>query len=81
MPAACASDGVVSAEEQLRIAERVRAACVRAALEGYEMAGISGLCHEGAWELAVDAVRSLDLEAVLREAEGEIGEPSGRRPD
>ena len=53
-------------EEQQRIAEAVRQACVRAALEGYEEAGISGLCHDGALEYAVDAIRMLDLEAVLR---------------
>ncbi|MSS71141.1 MAG: acetyltransferase [Candidatus Latescibacteria bacterium] len=54
----------VSAEKKL--AEVIREACVRAALEGYERAGISGLCHEGAWECAVDAIRSLDLEALIR---------------
>lgn len=55
----------MDATQQLRIAERVRAACVRAALEGYEGAAIAGLCHEGAWEAAVDAIRMLDLETVL----------------
>ena len=51
----------------LQIAEAVRAACLRAALEGYEHAAISGLCHEGAWECAVDAIRALDIEALLRD--------------
>lgn len=50
-----------------RIAEQVRTACIRAALDGYEAAAISGLCHEGAWEAAVDAMRMLDIEALVAE--------------
>jgi len=48
-----------------RIAEAVRQACLNAARQGYENAGISGLCEEGRWECAVDAIRALDLEAVI----------------
>jgi hypothetical protein len=51
--------------EEERIAETVRQACLEAALRAWEEAGISGLCAEGRWELAVDALRSLDLKAVL----------------
>ena len=40
-----------------RIAEAVRAACVAAAQTSYEQAAIDGLCDEGAWEAAFDAVR------------------------
>lgn len=47
------------------IAEAVRQACIDAALSAYEQAGISGLCGEGRWELAVDAMRSLDVKALL----------------
>ncbi len=53
--------------EARQVAEAVRAACVRAALEGYEQAGMDGLCHEGAWEAAVDAIRALDLNAIVRD--------------
>ena len=56
----------VAVNEKQRLAEAVRAACVKAALEGYERAAISGLCHEGAWECAVDAIRTLDLETVIK---------------
>ncbi len=52
--------------EARQVAEAVRAACVRAALEGYEQAGMDGLCHEGAWEAAVDAIRGLDLNPIIR---------------
>ncbi|HET7600316.1 MAG TPA: hypothetical protein VFK09_08480 [Gemmatimonadales bacterium] len=49
----------------LRAAERVRAALIQAAIEGYEAAATSGLCCEGAWEAAVSAMRRLDLTAPL----------------
>lgn len=51
----------------LRLAELIRAACLRAALEGYEQARMDGLCDEGALEVALDAVRSLDLTKLLRD--------------
>jgi hypothetical protein len=57
-----------------RIAEAVRAACVRAALEAYEQAGLDGLCHEGAWEAAIEGIRALDVRAVAERLEsGETG--------
>ena len=49
----------------MKIALTVRAACVQAALDGYERAQIAGLCQEGAWECAVDAIRMLDLGTIL----------------
>jgi hypothetical protein len=52
-------------DEQLRIAKAVQVACIEAALQAYEDAGLSGLCHEGRWECAVDAMRGLDLRALL----------------
>lgn len=44
-----------------QLAERVRTACLQAALDAYEDAGLQGLCAEGRWECAIDAVRSLPL--------------------
>lgn len=52
-------------DDQKRLAQAVREACVEAALRAYEEAGISGLCHEGRWEIAIDAVRNLDLAALI----------------
>jgi hypothetical protein len=52
--------GKVSGEQQ-RLAERARAALVHAALDAYEDAAVRGLCCEGAWEVAVAAMRGLDL--------------------
>jgi hypothetical protein len=52
-----------------RLAEAVRAACLREALAAYEDAGIRGLCAEGRWECAVSAIQMLDLEALLATAD------------
>ena len=49
------------------IAEKIRQACLETALRAYEEGGISGLCAEGRWELAIDAMRSLDLRAILEQ--------------
>ena len=53
--------------ETRRMAEAVRSACIAAALSGYESAAISGLCHEGAWEAAIGALRMLDVEKLISE--------------
>lgn len=47
------------------IAEDVHRACVETTLSAYESARMDGLCHEGAWEIAVNALRQLDLDAIL----------------
>ena len=49
-----------------QIAETVRAACLQAAQQGYERAAADGLCDEGALEVALDAIRSLDLDRLLQ---------------
>lgn len=52
-------------------AEAVRRACIEAALAAWEDAGISGLCAEGRWEIAIQAMRELEVETVLRTAQGD----------
>ena len=49
-----------------RLAEAVRAACIKAALEAYEDGGILGVCAEGRWEYAISARQQLDVAAILR---------------
>ncbi len=49
-----------------KLATLVRTACVQAALDGYERAQLDGLCHEGAWECAIEAIRALDLDELLK---------------
>jgi hypothetical protein len=56
-------------QENQALVQAVRAACVQAALDAYEEGGIAGLCEEGRWELALDAVRVLDVTRVLPESE------------
>lgn len=43
------------------LAETVKRACVSAALQAHEDAGIQGLCPEGRWEAAVSAMQNLDI--------------------
>lgn len=49
------------------LARCVREACVQAALQAYEDAGIQGLCAEGRWEAAVSALRTVDVAALARQ--------------
>lgn len=51
--------------DTLKIAETVRDACLQAAIQAYEEAGVAGLCHEGRWELAVQEMRSLNLHSLI----------------
>ncbi len=54
-------------DRELDIAERVRKACLQAAIAGYDDARMSGLCQQGAWDVALDRIRSLDVDALLGE--------------
>jgi hypothetical protein len=59
----------VNPDDRQRLAEAVRAACLKAAKEGYEQASAGGLCHEGAVEASLGAVSMLDLKTLLAELE------------
>jgi hypothetical protein len=52
-------------DDDVQLAERVRAAVVEAALTAFEDAAIRGLCCDGAWEAAVCEMRRIDMRAVL----------------
>jgi hypothetical protein len=60
------------------VAEAVREVLRSAALRAYEDGGLSGLCAEGRWELAVDALGATDLTAAIHRALAPASEPSGR---
>lgn len=51
-------------------------ACEEAVLEGYEDAKLSGLCHEGAWECAVERLRGLKPAELLKEWQADEVHPS-----
>lgn len=55
------------------IAENTRRACLAAALRAYDEALLRGMCSEGAWEYAMDAIRSLDLGRVHDEDPDQTG--------
>jgi hypothetical protein len=63
-------------DERLQIAEAVRQACIEAAIRAYEDAGLSGLCHEGRWEYAVDAMRQLHLQCVVQTLLRQVSPPA-----
>ena len=53
--------------DQQQLAEAVRAACIKVALEAYEEGGILGLCAEGRWEYAISTLQQLDLETLAKQ--------------
>ncbi len=67
----------MATEADTALARAVRSACIAAALDGYERAQIAGLCQEGAWEAAVDAMRLLDLTPLLDPTPALPGLPPG----
>ena len=53
--------------EPEELAKRIRDACLEAVLQAYEDAGMQGLCAEGRWEVAVGALKTVELAPLLRE--------------
>lgn len=47
------------------LSSAIRDRCFSAAVQAYEDARSDGLCHDGAWECALAALRSIDFEAVV----------------
>jgi hypothetical protein len=61
----CLSTRRMVMRNELQLANTVREACLIAAQEAYENAGMSGLCGEGRWELAMQAIKTLDLGRLI----------------
>ncbi len=59
------TEPTTSEDEKRRLAEAVRVACLQAALDAYEQGGLAGMCAEGRWEMATDAIRALKLEELM----------------
>jgi hypothetical protein len=49
----------------IAIAVSVRESCINAAIRAHEDAGISGLCAERRWELAIRALRDLAVNSIV----------------
>lgn len=52
-------------QREREIAEAVRQGCAALAREAYEQAGLSGLCGEGRWEFALDALQQHDIDTLI----------------
>lgn len=66
----------MKSQDPLRFAERIRALCIDAATTAYEDAGVQGLCAEGRFEAAIDAIRQLNL-SELRAAGADVPQDRG----
>ena len=64
----CGASLARAVEESLAAAtvEAARKACIDAAIAAYEDASLRGVCHEGAWEAAVGAMRTARLGGSAR---------------
>lgn len=58
-------------EQLIKLAEKVRKACLKAAREGFQEASMSGLCRDGAIETALGAIQSIDLQVIMKEIEAQ----------
>ncbi|MFD1009331.1 MULTISPECIES: hypothetical protein [Oceanisphaera] len=56
---------MINNKAELALAEQVRLACLAVALAAYEEGGMLGLCQQGRFELALDAIKTLDLEPII----------------
>jgi hypothetical protein len=63
------------------LAKRIRDACVETLVQAYDDAGMQGLCAEGRWEVAVGALRRLDLLPLLRELRYPVSEAMRKERD
>lgn len=53
-------------DDRIEMARAVQQACLEAAIRAFEDAGIGGLCEAGRWECALQAIRGVDLEGIVR---------------
>ena len=54
-----------------QVATVLLAKCKEALITSYEEAGISGLCAEGRWEVAISALDSLPIKEIVKTALGD----------
>ncbi|HKI47310.1 MAG TPA: hypothetical protein VKA08_18410 [Balneolales bacterium] len=55
----------ITRDDLLEFAQMIKESCIKAAGEGFEEAGISGMCREGAIEYAQDSIRSVNVENIV----------------
>jgi hypothetical protein len=54
-------------DELTKMAEKIRTAYLETAINSYEDAAANGLCAQGAWEVAVGAIRHLNITELLQD--------------
>lgn len=57
----------MSKKEKLELAQKVKAACLQAAREGFKDASVRGLCNEGAVEAAIGSIEQLKIDELVKE--------------
>lgn len=53
--------------KKIELAEKIQKACIEAARQGFKDASMSGLCTEGAMEVAISSMQKLDLVKLIEE--------------
>ena len=54
-------------QSKQEMVEKIRQACVQAAIAGFEQGRLDGLCEEGAVETAVSYIQKLNFDQLLRD--------------
>lgn len=62
-----------------KLAEKIRATFLDTAINSYEDAAANGLCAQGAWEVAVDAMRRVQVTDLLKELPQLVDDQSSSR--
>ena len=52
-------------ELKRKAAEAIKQALIEVAMTAYEEAGLSGLCEEGRWGVAIGAMRSYEAKKIV----------------
>lgn len=52
-------------ERLWQLATDARDTCFATAVTAYENASMDSLCHDGTWECALDAMQSVNFEAII----------------
>lgn len=55
--------------KQRQLTQLVRETCISVAITYFEDARTDGMCAEGAWEVAIAAMRKIDLEKIVQQLE------------
>ncbi len=66
-------------EDAVILSNKIKEACLNEMETAYEDALTNGLCKEGAWEVAVNAVQQLDVKEICKTYINNSGQIPGAR--